>query len=210
MSSSDVASAFARFDRGARRELIQLTAEYSSLTAEDQGGLLDGLAERAALGSRDALDVLLEVVDNFRLAVPSVRRLVADDHSVEEIAQDVLVAIARSISNFEGRSAFRSWMYGVSRNQAKLFLRGQSRRPVPVEPIDQAGVAMHLSSLVARRETLDNTIQLLPLVYRDAVVLRDVEQLTYAEIGQRLGIEVNTVRSRIARGRALLSVELAS
>lgn len=128
----------------------------------------------------------------------------------------MLVALAASISSFEGRAAFQTWLYSLSTNQTKLYLRSQSRRAKPVDGLgvaddatdnnwDQGKVSLRLSSLVARRQSVDDLITQLPEPYRTPVVLRDVDQLAYATIADQLGVEVNTVRSRIFRGRALLA-----
>ncbi len=185
--------------------------------------LVDGLAKQAAQQTADrpdrqiALELLLELIETERLSIPAIRRFLVDGNAVDEVAQDVLVAVATSIGSFQGRSRFVTWLHSLASNQAKLYLRSQSRRPRPAdadeystsELRDQQSVSLRLSSLVARRESVDDVISVLPEPYRTPVVLRDVDQLPYAEIADRLEIGVNTVRSRIHRGRALLVNTLA-
>lgn len=71
------------------------------------------------------------------------------------------------------------------------------------------GEALRISSLIASRETVRQLVERLPDNYRQAVELRDIQQLPYAEAARRLGLNVNTVKSHVARGRALLARMLA-
>jgi RNA polymerase sigma-70 factor (ECF subfamily) len=64
---------------------------------------------------------------------------------------------------------------------------------------------MRMSSLIASREAVRQLLDRVPEHYRDAVTLRDVEHLPYAEIAARLGRNVNTIKAQVARGRALLA-----
>lgn len=70
------------------------------------------------------------------------------------------------------------------------------------------GDAVRISSMIASGTVLDDAIGGLPDLYRDAVVLRDVEQLPYAEVAERLELNLNTVKARAARGRALAAAKL--
>ncbi len=217
-----MSNALTQLENGEPREATLLVERYEQL-GDQQRSLLDGLAGEAArqpsdettaspsAASPSALELLLLLVERHRLAIPAIRRIVADDNTVEEIGHDTLVAVATSITSFQGSAGFRTWLNAVATNQTKQFLRSQSRRPIPSggQPADinwnQQTVSLRLSSLVARRQSLDEAIAQLPQHYRDAVLLRDVDQLPYADIANQLGIDVNTVRSRIHRGRALLA-----
>jgi len=169
-----------------------------------------------ARSDNHALDGLLRTVSDERLGIGAIRRYLVDEDAIDLVFQDVLVAVATTVSSYEGRSAFSTWLYSVAANQAKLFLRAQSRRAMPAEPAESAvpvwtqeTVAERVSSLVAFRESLNSVMSEIPANFRDAVVLRDVERLSYVEIADHLQLEVNTVRSRIHRGRALLAKRLA-
>ncbi len=70
------------------------------------------------------------------------------------------------------------------------------------------GDAVRISSMIASRTVLDDAIGGLPDLYRDAGVLWDVEQLPYAEVAERLELNLNTVKARVARGRALAAAKL--
>jgi len=159
----------------------------------------------------------LRHISQERLGIGAIRRYLVDENAVDQVFQDVLVAVATSVSSYAGRAAFTTWLYSVATNQAKLFLRTQSRRAQPVDPHEiaegqwtQAAVSDRLSSQVAFQASMNDMLAELPESYRTAVVLRDIEKLSYAEIATELAIEVNTVRSRIHRGRALLAASFVS
>lgn len=189
-------------------EVEALAQQYASLGADEQRQVVEDLAERARKGNTRALDLLLTILDGFRLVVPPVRRLIADNGAVEEVVQDVLVIVAHSIEKFRGESAFRTWMSGVARNQAMKHLRSASRLPEAMAEVQEQRPSRRVSSMVSQRSLLVEALEELPEIYQQAVVLRDIEQLSYDEIATQLNIELNTVRSRLSRGRALLAQKL--
>lgn len=178
---------------------------YPDADRQEVAELLNNLALDAAAGSSEALDTLLQVVDDHRLANATVRRFIVNDQMVEEATQDTLLAVAQSIQKFRGESKFTTWLYSISRNVAI----GHLRKVNPNVSLDVAENSVsdtrRLSSVVAERAAIRSAVEQLPEHYRDAVMLRDVERRTYEEIAQELGIELNTVRSRLARGRAMLA-----
>lgn len=172
------------------------------------GDQLDALALEAAAGSAEALDGLLQVIDDQRLANAIVRRFILNEELVEEAIQDTLIAVAESIHKFRSEAKFTTWLYSIARNVAI----GHLRRINPDVSLDSAensaGASRRLSSVVADRAAIREAIEGLPSHYRDTVMLRDVERRSYEEIAEELDIELNTVRSRLARGRALLAAAI--
>lgn len=132
-----------------------------------------------------------------------------------DATQEALMAIVRGLPRFDGRAAFSTWSYRVATNTCLDELRRRRRRPEPGLPDDERSTfdddtsAPALDERVSARVTIDEAIQTLPLEFRAAVVLRDVCALDYAEIATVLDIPPGTVRSRIARGRALLATQLS-
>lgn len=178
---------------------------------EDRGEtseLLNNLALDAAAGSTEALDTLLQMVDDQRLASAIIRRFILNEELVDEATQDTLIAVAEAIHKFRSESKFSTWLYSIARNVAI----GHLRRINPDVSLDSAensaGASRRLSSVVAERAAIQRAVETLPKHYRDAVLLRDVERRTYEEIAEELGIELNTVRSRLARGRAMLAAAI--
>ncbi len=128
-----------------------------------------------------------------------------------------MITIARRIGRFDGRSQFGTWAYRVATNACLDELRRRKRRPEPVD-LDQTPAARPLhggtradhAGAVADRFVVDAALATLPEEFRVAVVLRDLLTLEYAEIAETVGVPIGTVRSRIARGRALLARQLAA
>jgi RNA polymerase sigma-70 factor (ECF subfamily) len=118
-----------------------------------------------------------------------------------------MIAVARGIGRFDGRSAFTTWLYRVATNAALDEGRRRSRRPSPVEtlPEPQSASGSPLDTRVGARVDVDAALARLPEEFRVAVVLRDLCDLDYAEIADALDVPPGTVRSRIARGRAQLA-----
>lgn len=171
--------------------------------------VLDRIAASAAAGSPYSLELLLGLIVDRSLSAPAISRVVSDRSAVEEIEQEVLVAVSRSIHRYRGDARFTTWLYAVARNVAVSHLR-RLRPSTGLQPDDVLSEAdrRRMSSLVAERDTVRDAIDSLPPNLRQAVVLRDLEGLSYAEIAERLDLEINTVRSRLSRGRALLAVRL--
>ncbi|GLW64449.1 RNA polymerase sigma factor SigE [Actinomadura rubrobrunea] len=146
----------------------------------------------------------------FRLAY----RLTGNRHDAEDLTQDVFVRVFRSLSSYSP-GTFEGWLHRITTN---LFLdrarrrqrirfdalgddaaeRLQGREPGPAQTYDER----HLDADI--QKALDE----LPPEYRAAVVLCDIEGLTYEEIAATLGVKLGTVRSRIHRGRAQLRAAL--
>jgi len=127
-----------------------------------------------------------------------------------DATQEALIAVARGVSKFDGRSTFTTWLYRVATNAALDEGRRLARRPRPVEtPPERAGDVSPEDAVGARID-IDAALAALPEEFRVAVVLRDLCDLDYAEIAGVLGVPPGTVRSRIARGRAALADALGN
>ena len=171
-------------------------------TAESTDG---DLAIAAAGGDREALELLLERHADRVHAV--CRRVVGNAKDALDAAQEALVAIARGIGRFDGRSAFSTWCYRVATNAALDELRRRGRRPTPVEHVTESSVPGMEASVDARLD-VDRALATIPEEFRVAVVLRDLADLDYPEIAAVLHVPVGTVKSRIARGRSALRARL--
>jgi RNA polymerase sigma-70 factor (ECF subfamily) len=168
----------------------------------------DALAAAAAKGDRAALEALLRRHASLVNAV--CRRVLGHHEDALDAAQEALLAIARKIHTFDGRSRFTTWCYRVATNAALDEARRRNRRPAPVEflPDPRTG-GQSIDDLVADQLDVDAALSQLSPDHRAAVALRDLVGLDYAEIGEVLGIPPGTVRSRIARGRAALADHLS-
>ena len=186
----------------------ELLTGFADLDHDGRSGLLDQLAAAAGAGNRHALVSLVEIVDRYRLDRVAIRRILANNDEVEEAHQDVLLAVVQSIGTFRGEAAFSTWLFAVARNVASSMLRRSQRSPVPTADVDGPLTMQRLSSMISSRADMQAAIEQLPAHYRDAVYLRDVEQWPYEQIAEHLDVPMNTVKSRINRGRALVASAL--
>jgi RNA polymerase sigma-70 factor (ECF subfamily) len=164
-----------------------------------------GLVDAARRGDRPALERLLQL--HFDRVRALCRRVMANEADTDDATQEALIAICRGITRFDGRSSFSTWIYRVSTNACLDELRRKGRRPVAMEreSMPLPAVDDGFAGTIADRLELDDALAQLSTDFRVAVVLRDLCQLDYEEIGEVLSIPPGTVRSRIARGRAQLA-----
>jgi RNA polymerase sigma-70 factor (ECF subfamily) len=165
------------------------------------------LVGAAQAGDRDGLERLLRNhYDRIHLVC---RRVTGNDADAADATQEALLAIVRGLASFDGRSSFTTWTYRVAVNASLDELRRRRRRAIPDLPDQEReaeGTGFDVG--IAERLRLDEALAELPAEFRVAVVLRDVCDLDYGEIASVLAIPPGTVRSRIARGRALLARNL--
>jgi RNA polymerase sigma factor (sigma-70 family) len=170
---------------------------------------VESLARIASAGDLAALNVLLVTVrpEVLRLCV----RLLPNREDAEEACQDTLLAVSRGIRRFEGRSAFRTWLYRLTANRARSAYRHAARRR-PVDGFDVVAdiVDPRRTSVVAstRLDLLDALAHLTPEL-AEAVALRDVLGLGYREIATLQRVPEGTVKSRIHQARQQLRRRLA-
>jgi RNA polymerase sigma-70 factor, ECF subfamily len=161
------------------------------------------LVERAAAGDLGAFG---ELVRTHERRVASVLyRLLDDRRDVEEATQDVFVQAWRSLGRFRGDAQVFTWLYRIAVNEA--LMRRRRKRPA-VQELDNR-LAADPDPEAGLRDLLVRELAALPFEYRAAVVLRDVEGLTNAEVANALGISVAAAKSRIHRGRMQIREALA-
>jgi RNA polymerase sigma-70 factor (ECF subfamily) len=161
------------------------------------------LVARAAAGD---LDAFAELVRAYERRVASVLyRLLDDRRDVEEATQDVFVQAWRNLPRFRGRAQLFTWLYRIAVNEA--LMRRRRKRPDVQELDERLAAAPDPES--GLRELLVRELAALPFEYRAAVVLRDVEGLTNAEVAEALGISIAAAKSRIHRGRLQIRSALA-
>jgi RNA polymerase sigma factor (sigma-70 family) len=165
----------------------------------------EDLAARAAAGDEAALDRLLREIGPD--VVRRCGRFLPFREDAEEAAQDVLLQVSRNIERFEGRSKFSTWLYTIVTNCSRQKYRELKRRASerPLTDTDAGGADPRTTSVIAgsRLDLLDALERLeqdsphlvAPLVYRD------ICQMEYAEIAERTGIPLGTVKSRLHHAR---------
>ena len=128
----------------------------------------------------------------------------------EDVAQQVFLQVFRQIHQFSGDSSFGTWLHRVTVNEAMQHLRRNRRHQFAVlswEPEDRKPDRGQQSEM---REILDRALAAIEPELRSVFVLREVEHLTYEEIGAVLGIPMGTVASRLSRARHDLQERLRS
>src|SRR4051812_40158047 len=174
----------------------------------------DQLAARIAHPDTAALSTLFHPprADVYRVAMLMTGSVAA----AEDVTQDVFVAVMHDASRFEpGRASVTAWLCGIARNHARRRMERDRRLlplPEPLEPL-MPNAVVHADPLnelsnAQQIETLRRAILALPVRYREVVVLCDLQGLSYAEAAVAMECSIGTVRSRLHRGRALLSAKI--
>ena len=138
-----------------------------------------------------------------------------------EIAQEVLIAAFESLKNFRGESQFSTWLYSITTNQCRNHARRRGRiRKVSLSAMDE-----EFEQEIQIADTRESTekkvllseahaaameeLQRIPEDYRQAVILRDIEEMSYDDISRALSISMSNVKVRIHRGREMLKKRMA-
>jgi len=147
------------------------------------------------------------------------RWLTQDDHDAEDVVQEALVRAMRYIDGFRGDSA-RAWLLQIVRNTCFSWLKeNRAKNQTTLDDFDEAAEAIAAPSsqeppAIAMRKAdkaqIDAAIAALPVAYREVLVLRELEELAYADIARIAEIPVGTVMSRLSRARALVRASLTA
>ncbi len=170
------------------------------------------LVERVQNGDKRAFDVL--VLKYQHKIVNLVMRYVRDQTEALDITQEAFIKAYRALPKFRGDSAFYTWLYRIAINTAKNHIVSMKRRPMEYElDLQESGGYESHAQLrdfdspdrIAQREelrmALQTAINVLPEELRAAIVLREIEGMSYEEIATAMNCPVGTVRSRIFRAR---------
>jgi RNA polymerase sigma-70 factor (ECF subfamily) len=185
----------------------------------DVGGREAALIQRCANGEEAAYTELLE--EHQRMVIQLALNLLGDREEATDLSQEVFLRVFRTIHRFRGQSSLRTWIYRIAVNQARNRQRFWRRRHRADQVSLDAHVAAHGERLasaspgpyrqLAQKELADRlqgALDRLPFDQRTAIVLREVDGLSYDEIAFSLGIPVGTVKSRLTRARQALRLEL--
>ena len=177
------------------------------------------LVERVQAGDRASFDVL--VLRYQHKVLKLIMRYVRDAAEAEDVAHEAFIKAYRALPGFRGDSAFYTWLYRIAINTAKNSLVAKKRRPLDYD-LDLQDPEQHdmqnrlqdsdtpealvLSDEI--RETVNAAIAALPEELRTAIVMREIDGLSYEEIAAAMDCPVGTVRSRIFRAREAIDQRL--
>ena len=174
-----------------------------------QGGLLMMTDEQLMLEfQRGSQEAFTELFERYRQSIYGYfRRRLADAARAEELAQETFLGVLRAVTRYEPRALFRTYLYGIAQFQLAAERRKNARRQGDAAPliVDPPAVN-HLEEAVAIRQAMDEVEP----AEREVLMLREYEQLSYAEIAALQRVPINTVRSRLFRARQALKELLLS
>ncbi|MBM3759028.1 MAG: sigma-70 family RNA polymerase sigma factor [Acidobacteria bacterium] len=178
------------------------------------------LVERLRQGEDAAFEELLRTYEDpvYNL----VYRLLNQPSDAPDVVQEIFVKVYRNLGHFQGKSTLKTWIYRIAVNEAYNHRRWFSRHKKQEVGIggednsisladvlpDRCRSPFDLTSDHETRALIEEALLKINPVFRSAVVLRDIEDLSYEEIAEVLQISLGTVKSRILRGRESLRVEL--
>ncbi len=178
------------------------------------------LVARVQKGDKRAFDLL--VLKYQRKIMRLLSRMLNNQAEVEDIAQETFIKAYRALPQFRGDSAFYTWLYRIAINTARNWLSSNQRKMLVSdtfetkegETFSQSDNLIDIdtpeSRMVSREiaQTVNKAIEDLPEDLRTAIVLREIEGLSYEEIAQTMECPIGTVRSRIFRAREAIAARL--
>ncbi len=215
-----VQSLFSRLDAIAAiprmPRLLVPKAPAPLVTLEETDG---SLVRRVQRGDKTAFDLLVRKYQHK--VVKLVMRYVGNQAEAEDVAQEAFIKAYRALANFRGDSAFYTWLYRIAINTAKNTIGSRDRRTLPIEGGDDDEGSYDLQDRLQDnatpealamtdeiRDTVNQAIAALPEDLRTAIVLRELEGLSYEDIAATMSCPVGTVRSRIFRAREAIDARL--
>jgi len=177
------------------------------------------LVVRVQKGDKAAFDLLVRKYQHK--VAKLVARFVRDRSEVDDVTQEAFIKAYRAIGGFRGESAFYTWLYRIAVNTAKNYLDSLGRRP-PNSDVEVEGAELIASGEGLRDQatperalltdeiaaTVNRVVESLPEDLRTAIVLREIDGLSYEEIAQVMDCPIGTVRSRIFRAREAIDDRL--
>ena len=151
-----------------------------------------------------------DALPHLRALYGTAYRMTHNAHDAEDLVQETFLRAYRGFDRFQPGTNIRAWLFTILHRVRTDAFRRAGRSPQTVEMTGEGpAVPPPQAALASGGEDIERALQALPEVFRVAVILRDVEELSYDEIAGVLEVPIGTVMSRIHRGRALLRAALA-
>lgn len=178
------------------------------------------LVERAQHGDKHAFELL--VAKYQRKLGRLLSRFIRNPSEVEDVVQEAFIKAYRALPSFRGESAFYTWLYRIGINAAKNYLVSEGRRPPTTTEFDSEeaegfedaeqlrNINTPENELMSKQvaETVNKAMDSLPEELKTAIILREIEGLSYEEIASMMNCPIGTVRSRIFRARETIAEKL--
>jgi RNA polymerase sigma-70 factor (ECF subfamily) len=175
----------------------------------------DSLIEQCLKGDQAAWEAIVR--QNWRKVFNVAYKFVGKHDQAEDLTQDIFLKIFKALNTFDRRANFQTWIISISRNLCIDHYRSvRKERQMIASEVDAGDLQpastdrgpYHAAEHQDLRGLLRQALQTLPASLRTAVILRDLQELSYQEIADRLGLPEGTVKSRINRGRIELAHQL--
>ena len=161
-----------------------------------------------------------QLIDRHASAIVNLAyRMVGNQAEAEDLAQETFLAAFKGLPTFRADAKFSTWLYRIASNKCKDWLRvkrpGQGQHDVDVDEQLDLHVAEDRTpeTLLSQQQVaqeLERAIQRLPVLYREAFILKHIEGLSYEEMEDILGVSGDTLKMRVYKGRVQLSREVAA
>lgn len=192
-----------------------ITPLRSMSTPGSPSDSIDALIQRCLAGEQSAWEQIVR--QHWRKVFNIAYKFTGKHDEAEDLTQDVFLKIFKSLNTFDRRANFQTWLVSVSRNLCIDHYRSVRKERETIDRDVDAGnlspVAQTTSPVAAlehrdRVELLKTALAKLPPALRQAVLLRDIQELSYQEIAERQHLPEGTVKSRINRGRTELARQI--
>ncbi len=180
-----------------------------------QAASIDQVIERCLAGDQGAWEQIVRL--HWRKVFNVAYKFVGKHDEAEDLTQDIFLKIFKALDSFDRRANFQTWIISIARNLCIDHYRSVRKERETIAREVDAGELSPASTDASPlrqleqsdlREMLRRALDQLPLTLKTAVVMRDLHELSYQEIAERLGLPEGTVKSRINRGRIELARQI--
>ncbi|WP_294998327.1 RNA polymerase sigma factor RpoE [Succinivibrio sp.] len=180
----------------------------------------EAIVKRVQQGDVSAYNIL--VIKYQHKVAQIISKFVGNSADVNDVAQEAFIKAYKAINNFRGESSFYTWLYRIVVNAAKTYLESNSKRKNHIDVDSEEFQSIDSQGVLTSRESPDKIIESqelqqvilsamneLPEELRQAIMLREVEGMSYEDMADLLQIPIGTVRSRIFRARQFIEEKMS-